>query len=61
MYKKNSDFSQGYTFIEECMKRIKERGKGGFLVIDSVHCFVMSCLEHNSIENDVFQKSRKQA
>lgn len=31
------------------------------MVIDSVHTFVMSCLEYHNIENDVFQKSKKQA
>ena len=43
------------------MKKIKEKGKGGLLIIDSVHYFVMSCLEHNNLENDMFQKSKKQA
>jgi hypothetical protein len=61
MYKKTSDFGLGYSFIEESMKKIKDSKAGGLLVIDSVHCFVMSCLENNSIENDAFQKSKKQA
>lgn len=30
-------------------------------MIDSVHGFIMSCLENNNIDNDVFQKSKKQA
>lgn len=61
MYKKTSDFGLGYAFIEETLKKIKENQTGGLLVIDSVHCFVMSYLENNSIENDAFQKSKKQA
>jgi hypothetical protein len=44
MYKKNSDFNQGYQFIEDSMKKIQDNAKGGLLVIDSIHCFVMSCL-----------------
>ena len=49
MYKKSTDFSQGYKFIEDAMKQIKEKGRGGLLIIDSVHCFIMSCLENNNI------------
>lgn len=49
MYKKTSDFGLGYSFIEESMKKIKEVKTGGLLVIDSVHGFIMSYLENNSI------------
>ena len=44
IYKKTSDFSQGYNFIEESLKKIKANGKGGLLVIDSIYGFIMSCL-----------------
>ena len=44
MYKKYSDFHLGYLFIEESMRKIKEGGRGGLLVIDSVHEFMKSCL-----------------
>lgn len=43
------------------MEKIKKKGKGGLLIIDSVHTFIMSCLENCGIESDAFQKSRKQA
>lgn len=43
------------------MKTIKEGGRGGVLIIDSVHSFVNSCLEFHNIENEVFHKSKKQA
>lgn len=61
MYKKASDFQQGYLFIEESMEKIKKSARGGLLIIDSIHTFVTSCLENNGIENDAFLKSRKQA
>ena len=48
MYKKSSDFHQGYIYIEDSMKKIKEKGKGGLLVIDSVHGFIMNCIEQNN-------------
>lgn len=43
------------------MERIKKVGRGGLLVIDSVHTFITSCLENCGIDNDAFLKSRKQA
>jgi len=61
MYKKCSDFNLGYIFMEESMKKIKENGKGGLLVIDSIHTLIMSCIESLNIDNDAYQKSRKQA
>lgn len=61
MYRKASDFNQGNIFIEETMAIIKAKGRGGLLVIDSIHTFVNSLLENTGIENDNFQKSRKQA
>lgn len=61
MYKKASDFQQGYLFIEDSMEKIKKSARGGLLIIDSIHTFVTSCLENCGIENDAFQKSRKQA
>jgi hypothetical protein len=47
--------------MEESMKKIKENGKGGLLVIDSIHTLIMSCIESLNIDNDAYQKSRKQA
>jgi hypothetical protein len=44
MYRKASDFQQGNLFIEESMELIKKKGRGGLLVIDSVHTFVTSFL-----------------
>jgi hypothetical protein len=44
MYKKASDFQQGYLFIEDSMEKIKKSARGGLLIIDSIHTFVTSCL-----------------
>ncbi len=43
------------------MAKVKKGGRGGLLIIDSVHAFITSCLEQWVVDNDPFQRSRKQA
>lgn len=43
------------------MKLIKEHAKGGLLVIDSIHTFMSSCFEFHHVENDHYQRSKRQA
>lgn len=43
------------------MNQIKETGRGGLLIIDSVYGLMNACFENFNIEHDNLEKSRKQA
>lgn len=61
MYKKTNEFMVGMQFVDEIMNQIKESGRGGLLIIDSIYGLMNSCFEHFNIEHDNLEKSRKQA